>query len=168
MDLQTFFRDINIKESGVITDNLTSILTEIFDLFTDHKAVSFTYSTSFVINNISVMQFINIGGVGTMHTFTVPISGSVGDIVSDITSNVPCDILLNDIAVDCHTPVVLCNGQYTDKKIRFYIDPNNVPDRVNLNYKVLVLKNDLRRQLMCVQELYAGESVCRFGVISKR
>lgn len=168
MDLQTFFTNIEIKESGVTTDNLSSILTEIFDLFTDHKAVSFTYSTSFIVNNISVMQVINIGGVGTMHTFTVPISMSVGDIVSDITTNVPCEILLNDIAVDCHTPLVLCNGQYTDKKIRFYIDPNNVPDRVNLTYKVVVLKTDLRRQLTSVQELYAGQTVCRFGVISKK
>mgnify|MGYP003350552257 CR=1 FL=1 len=68
MDINTFFADINIKDSGVTTDNLTSILTEIFDYFQEHKAVSFTYSTSFVVNNISVMQVIN-----QMHTFTVQI-----------------------------------------------------------------------------------------------
>ena len=163
MNLDTFFENIDIKNSGVTTDNLASILTEIFDYFQEHKAVSFTYSTSFVVNNISVMQVIN-----GMHTFTVPISISVGDIVSEITSNVPCEILLNDITFKADTPLVLCNGQYTEKKIRFYIDSNNVPDRVNLSYKAVILKSELRRQLSSVEELYAGESVCRQGVISKR
>ena len=163
MDLSTFFRGIDIKDSGITTDNLSSILTEIFEFFTDNKAVSFTYSTSFIVNNISFMQVIN-----GMHTFIVQISVSGGDIISEITSNVPCEILVNDIVLKAETPIVLCNGMYTEKKIRFYIDPNNVPGRINLNYKVVVLKSDLRRQLMSVPELYAGESVCRFGVISKK
>ena len=93
---------------------------------------------------------------------------SVGDIVSEVRSNVPCEILLNDIAFKADTPLVLCNGPYTEKKIRFYIDSNNIPDRINLSYKAVILKSELRRQLSRVEELYSGESVCRQGVISKR
>lgn len=163
MYLENFLSTLTLKDTGIITDNPHSAIVDIFTHLRQYDGVSINYSTSFIVNNISFMQVVN-----GMNTFSVPISGTFPDIVYDITSNVDCEILLNGITFNANTPLVVCNGQYTEKLIRFYIDPDNVPSNINLNYKIISLNFENRKRLMSIPILYAGESLCSNGVISRR
>lgn len=163
MKLENFLSTLNIKDTGITTDNPSSVIVDIFTHLRQYDGASINYSTSFIVNNISFMQVVN-----GMNTFSVPISGTFPDIVYDITSNVHCEILLNGITFNADTPLVVCNGQYTEKLVRFYIDPNNVPTNINLSYKIISLNMDVRKRLTSIPILYAGESICSCGVISRR
>ena len=163
MNLESFLSNIEIQDSNIETDCNSM---EPFEFMIQNKsqAVTYTCTKKFVINNISVME-VNRDG---FHMFSTPITGGHSDIVYNISSNVNCDILLNDVSINSDTPIVLCNGIYTDKKIRFYIDTNNIPEYITLTYKIIVLNTDIRKQLTSIPILYAGNSVCRHGVISRR
>jgi hypothetical protein len=163
MNLESFLDNIKIEESNIETD-CNSMEPLEFMIQNKSQGVIYTCNKKFVINNISIME-VNRDG---FHMFSVPITGGHADIVYNISSNVICDILLNDVSLNSNTPIVLCNGIYTDKKIRFYLDPNNLPEYITLTYKIILLNSDIRKQLTSVPILYAGNSVCRHGVISRR
>ncbi len=163
MNLETFLSSINIQDTGIET-NTVSMRALQFMEERRCQAVKYTYSSSFVANNLAVMQ-VNSDG---LHMFSISILSGLVDIAYEFTSNVQFDILLNEVPFKGDIPIVVCNGQYTEKKVRFYIDPNNVPEKINLTYKVIVLNCDLRRQLTSIPVLYAGSTVCSQGVISRR
>lgn len=157
MNLETFLSSINIENTGIVTD-VVSMRALQFMEERRSQAVTYTYSSSFAIKNVS----------DGLHIFSILILTGLVDIAYDFTSNVNFNILLNDVPFKGDIPIVACNGQYTEKKVRFYIDPNNIPEKINLTYKVIVLNCDLRMQLTSIPVLYAGNTVCSQGVISRR
>jgi hypothetical protein len=106
----------------------------------NNKVVKYDVNKEFFINNIGVMEVVN-GFVLFDYAFRD------GDIVSNIEANVPFDLVIGGAVYNGNNRVLPCICQYHETKIRFYLDPNNLPNRIESTYTVSLLSPDLRSSL---------------------
>ena len=122
------------------------------------QAVSYTVKKLFLVNNIGILE-INNEGLASFDYILVE-----GDIISDITSNVSIDLRVGSGCIAPTNRIVMTNSNYTEKRIRFYLNPQALPDRVELSYKVTVLDSQLRKQITIVNVMQCDNLVYSNGM----
>jgi hypothetical protein len=162
MELDLFLQGVDIRDTGIESNVFTSnVLKHLIEF--NCEAVSFTIKTSFVILNKAIVEQNREG----FYLFDVNIMSNV-DMATDFESNLRFDLFLNNMAFSSNNKVVLTNSQYSSKKIRFYIDPANLPERIELKYKGILFGNQKRQEIANAPVLLSGEIMYREGVVFNR
>lgn len=126
------------------------------------QAVSYIVHRLFLINNIGVLE-VERG----KKFFDVELPQSEeGDIISDINSSMQSKLIIGFNTFDIANRVVLCNSIYHKKTIRVYIDDSF--DRLYLSYKITILSELLRRELVSTPLLLCDDILYKDGVTIRK
>lgn len=128
---------------------------------TSSQAVDYSVHRLFLVNNIGVFEVDKEG----RKFFDIELSQTdSGDIISHIdVSSVDSKLIIGPNSFDIKNRIIMCNSVYHSKKIRIFVDDNNV-DRIYLSYRVTVLSPDLRNKLVDIPLLVCDNIVYSNGV----
>lgn len=125
------------------------------------SAVSYTEQKEYVVNNQGVLEVRN-----GLYLFEMPISRSA-DLCSSFESNIPIEVVVGHETIAQNDILVMTNCQYNQTSVRFLLDPQNIPDRINVSYKVTLLEPNVRQQLVQTPSLVSGSLLYNNGVVRK-
>lgn len=125
--------------------------------------VTYTVRHEFLVNNIGVLEVVQ-----GRPSFTVPVSNLV-DLCTGFVSNVPIEVSVGNEMVPPVEVVVVINSQYTEKKVRLFVNPQqpNYNNHVTLVYQGTLLSPDLRQRITAVPRLISGTLEYSNGVVRR-
>jgi len=121
----------------VVANNPRRALEELIREPCNNKIATYSVEREFILNNIGVLEVANGEAF-----FDAQIRD--GDMVGNFQSNARMELVLNGSLHSSNNRVVLVSCMYTETKIRLFVNPNNLPDKVTLSYDVTLLSPDLR------------------------
>jgi len=136
MELDTFLEG-SIR---VISNNYQRSLEALITEPCNNKIATYRVQKEFIVNNVAVLESEN--GVAF---FDVDVRD--GDIVGNFESNVQLALSVGPRVFSSNNRIVLLNSQYTVTKVRLYVNPNNLPEKVQLSYNASLLSVDLRSRV---------------------
>ena len=137
MELDRFLDRVTVVQSNSPRNALEVLISAP----NNNKVVKYKQDKQFLILSLGVLEINN--GVALFDYAVV----RDGDIVSDIEANVRFDLVIGGTVYNGNNRVLVVNCVYHEIKIRFYLDPNNLPEHIECNYTVSLLSNDLRTAL---------------------
>jgi len=162
MELDTFLGNLNIDDTNIVSNTVDRNV-YLYMINNNSEAASFKYQSTYVVHNRAILEENKDG----FYLFDVDITSNV-DIAYGFQSNVRFDLLLAHVAYSGNNKVVCINSQYSTKQIRFYLDPNNLPDRIHLSYTALMLGVDKRRELATTPRVFTGDLLYHDGLVRQR
>eukprot|EP00899_Mesostigma_viride_P011237 jgi/Mesvir1/20113/Mv13352-RA.1 len=124
--------------------------------------IKFEITTTFALNNIGVLEIDSRSG---KYVHTVP-KLAYSDIIRDIRGDADIRVMLGNGECDPKgLAVINCLGQYADKHIRVYLDPEHLPQTFNITYTCYLLREDVRKSVLAAPEVFTRTHMYKDGVI---
>ena len=117
----------NLKIDYCDEDDYTKSLE--YMILNNSDVVYYNHKRKFYINNIGVLE------LDKNNKSVYDIELNDGDLIKNIQCNVDFKLLLGGYLYDKKN-VLISNSQYHEKKIRLLLDPNNLPEYINVSYDV--------------------------------
>jgi hypothetical protein len=149
---------------GSIHVNANNMQRSLEALITDpcnNKIATYRVQKEFYINNIGVLENEN-----NVAFFEEDVRD--GDIVGNFQSNVRIALSVGPRVFSSDNRIVLLNSQYTVTRVRLYVDPENLPEKVQLSYDASLLSVDLRSQVRRPLILLCDELKYCNGLVTTR
>ena len=149
---------------GSVRVNANNMQRSLEALVTDpcnNKIATYRVQKEFYLNNIGVLESEN--GLAFFEE-----DFRDGDIVGNFESNVQMALSVGPRVFASNNRIVLLNSQYTVTKARLYVDPNNLPEKVQLSYDASLLSVDLRSRVRGPLILLCDELKYCNGLVTAR
>ena len=158
--LESLLENVNIQEAPPNVQEINEALQILIN--NNAQAVAYHPLKVFMVQNIGVLE-INRNGDAV---FTVPLHPHA-DLYSKFESNVPIEVHVGAEQVFNNETLVMINSQYNNKEIKFFLNPNQLPERITLSYKAVVCDAELRRRIASTELLGSGSLLYSQGVVRK-
>ena len=158
--LESLLENVNIEEAPPNVQEINEALQILIN--NNAQAVAYHPLKVFMVQNIGVLE-INRNGDAV---FTVPLHPHA-DLYSKFESNVPIEVHVGAEQVFNNETLVMINSQYSNKEVKFFLNPNQLPERITLSYKAVVCNAELRRRIGTAEQLASGSLVYSQGVVRR-
>ncbi len=111
-------------------------------IINDSDIVYYLKTRKFYINNIAVLE-VNKNGLSH---YDIELNNNDGDLITNIKCDVTYDLLLGGVNYNTNK-VMMLKSEYHSKIMRLYLDPNNLPEYINISYDCCLFNTNIRNNI---------------------
>ena len=130
------YTKINKCEEEDFTKALECMITN------DSDIVYYSKTRKFYINNIAVLEV----NKDNLCEYTIELNSNDADLIENIKCNVKYDLVLGGINYNTNK-VMMLKSEYHSKTMKLYLDPNNLPEYINISYDCYLFNTNIRKNI---------------------